>query len=347
MAPPRRLRVLTRQLCATTAEWSSSEDQASRLDELLAIRAKLDVAIEGLQGGGTGRAEPTAAPDDGMVLRPLEPSDFPAVSALNANVFAKPYPDRVHDWLSSIPPESWDTLCAFAPDGQLACSFWCRHYTMQANGRALPLAGIAGVGTHTDHRRKGLLRRIMTQQFQTMRARGQSCAALWASQAAIYQRYGFSMVTTSRGYTIDTVDVGFADGDPGSVAVTQLPADDPATPAALQAMCTPPQDLSPGQECQQYRCGQTRPSPRTASATCSATLSRRRPGAWTRRRSAPPPWLRWARACEVCSALPRPRALSTWPRPARVATRCTRSRRRAGRRVWVGGSTAPGRSSSS
>ena len=264
MAPPRRLRVLTRQLCATTAEWSSSEDQASRLDELLAIRAKLDVAIEGLQGGGTGRAEPTAAPDDGMVLRPLEPSDFPAVSALNANVFAKPYPDRVHDWLSSIPKESWDTLCAFAPDGQLACSFWCRHYTMQANGRALPLAGIAGVGTHTDHRRKGLLRRIMTQQFQTMRARGQSCAALWASQAAIYQRYGFSMVTTSRGYTIDTVDVGFADGDPGSVAVTQLPADDPATPAALQAMCTPPQDLSPGQECQQYLCGQ-------ATTCCTAS----------------------------------------------------------------------------
>ena len=229
MAPPRRLRVLTRQLCATTG---ASEDQGSRLDELLAIRAKLDVAIEGLQGG----AEATAAPDDGMVLRPLEPSDFPAVSALNANVFAKPYPDRVHDWLSSIPPESWDTLCAFAPDGQLACSFWCRHYTMQANGRALPLAGIAGVGTHTDHRRKGLLRRIMTEQFQTMRARGQSCAALWASQAAIYQRYGFSMVTTSRGYTVDTVDVGFADGDAGSTAVTQLPADDPATPAALQAM---------------------------------------------------------------------------------------------------------------
>lgn len=62
--------------------------------------------------------------DGSIVLRPLEPRDYQALSALNANVFAKPYPERVEQWLSSIPRESWDTLCAFAPDGQLVCSFW-------------------------------------------------------------------------------------------------------------------------------------------------------------------------------------------------------------------------------
>ena len=107
---------------------------------------------------------------------------------------------------------------------------------MQANGKAFPLAGIAGVGTHTDYRRRGLLRRIMREQFRTMRERGQSCAALWASQAAIYQRYGFSLVTSSRSYAVDTVDVGFADGCPGATPVAQVPTDDPAIVAALQTM---------------------------------------------------------------------------------------------------------------
>jgi predicted acetyltransferase len=107
---------------------------------------------------------------------------------------------------------------------------------MQANGQALPLGGIAGVGTHIDYRRRGLLRRIMGQQFEAMRKRGQSCAALWASQAAIYQRYSFSLVTSSRSYAVDTVDVGFSDGDPGAVPVRQVAVDDPATATNLQAM---------------------------------------------------------------------------------------------------------------
>ena len=44
-----------------------------------------------------------------------------------------------------------------------------------------------------------------------MRRAGQCCALLWASQAAIYKWYGFAMATESRSYTIDSVDIGFAD----------------------------------------------------------------------------------------------------------------------------------------
>lgn len=107
---------------------------------------------------------------------------------------------------------------------------------MQANGPTLALAGIAGVATHPDHRRKGLLRRMMTRQLQTMRGRGETCCALWASQAAIYQRYGFSLVTSSRSYAVDTVDVSFADGDVGSTVVQQVPTNDATTVDALQSM---------------------------------------------------------------------------------------------------------------
>ena len=55
-----------------------------------------------------------------------------------------------------------------------------------------------------------------------MRRQGQAIAALGATQAAIYQRYGYSeAVRDVRSYTIDTVDVAFVDNDPGSCTVVR------------------------------------------------------------------------------------------------------------------------------
>jgi predicted acetyltransferase len=55
-----------------------------------------------------------------------------------------------------------------------------------------------------------------------MRDRGQPLASLWASQAAIYQRYQYAMTTVLRSYTVDTVDIGFYDGDMGSCDVNRV-----------------------------------------------------------------------------------------------------------------------------
>ena len=82
---------------------------------------------------------------------------------------------------------------------------------MRAHGNAVPMAGVSTVGTEPEYRRKGLVRRIHTQAFADMRERGQNVASLWASQAAIYQRYGYAMTTMQRSYAIDTVDIGFFD----------------------------------------------------------------------------------------------------------------------------------------
>lgn len=43
--------------------------------------------------------------------------------------------------------------------------------------------------------------------------------SLWAPQAAIYQRYGYSMVTVMRNYQVDITDIDFHDGDDGSSEV--------------------------------------------------------------------------------------------------------------------------------
>ena len=98
-------------------------------------------------------------------------------------------------------------------------------FTMRANGRAMPLAGVSTVGTLPEYRRQGLVRRRTTRAFADMRERGQAVAALWASQAAIYQRYGYAMTTVQRAYSVDTVEIGFHDGDAGSASVERLDVD--------------------------------------------------------------------------------------------------------------------------
>jgi predicted acetyltransferase len=47
------------------------------------------------------------------------------------------------------------------------------------------------VGVHPTHRRRGLLRRMMTTQLNDVRERGEPIAALWASEDTIYGRYGY------------------------------------------------------------------------------------------------------------------------------------------------------------
>lgn len=110
------------------------------------------------------------------------------------------------------------TLCAFDRSAQdenghplMATSYAAFPFTIRANGRAMAMAGISVVGTRPEYRRRGLLRQIMTRAFAEQRERGQSVAGLWASQAAIYQRYGFAPSGMNRRYDIDTADIALMD----------------------------------------------------------------------------------------------------------------------------------------
>ena len=115
------------------------------------------------------------------------------------------------------------TLCAFV-DGKLASSFANVPFTMGANGRAVKLAGVSSIATQPEYRRLGLARRIHTRAFAEMREAGQHVAALWASLAAIYQRFGYAMTTVMREYAVDAPDIRFHDDDGGDGRVVRVAA---------------------------------------------------------------------------------------------------------------------------
>jgi predicted acetyltransferase len=69
--------------------------------------------------------------------------------------------------------------------------------TMPVPGGEIPVAGVTMVGVLPTHRRRGLLTRMMTTQLADVRERGESVAVLWASEASIYQRFGYGPASMS------------------------------------------------------------------------------------------------------------------------------------------------------
>jgi predicted acetyltransferase len=153
-------------------------------------------------------------------FRPVTASEMGQFGLVTSYAFAGEAGDGPeNEFTKQVRPE-W-TLFAF--DGaKLAATFATFPFTMGANGRALALGGVTAVSTQPEYRRQGLIRQLMTQAFQAMREKDQSVAALWASQAAIYQRYGYALSSIKRCYSIDTVDIHFFDGDRGSLPVTRI-----------------------------------------------------------------------------------------------------------------------------
>ena len=157
----------------------------------------------------------------GVEIRPATAAEMKDLGILGGYVYGGTFGDGPDNIIANENRPEW-TLCAFV-DGQLASSFSNLPFTMRANGTALPLAGVSTIGTQPEHRRQGFVRRIHTQALAAMRDAGQPVAALWASQAAIYQRYGYALGTIRRHYSVDTVDIRFFDDDAGSQPVARVP----------------------------------------------------------------------------------------------------------------------------
>lgn len=105
---------------------------------------------------------------------------------------------RAH-WAPHIEPERAWVVGDRGRFVATACTF-TRNVTVPGRpGHACPtvsLAAVSGVGVHPTHRRRGLLRRLMTAMVDDARRRGEPVAGLQASEAEIYGRFGFGHATT-------------------------------------------------------------------------------------------------------------------------------------------------------
>jgi len=102
------------------------------------------------------------------------------------------------------------TLCAFEDD-RLATCYAAWPFTMRFNGTPVPVHAVTTVSTLPVYRRRGHLRAIMEADFRRLHETdGPAIAILYASLAAIYQRFGYAVVTTHYSYRVEPRYLSFA-----------------------------------------------------------------------------------------------------------------------------------------
>jgi len=125
--------------------------------------------------------------------------------------------DLARHWSSHLEPErAW----VIVDEGRFvanACIF-TRDMTVPGAPGApcptVPVAAVSGVGVHPSHRRRGLLRRLMSVMLADAVERGEPFAALIASESRIYGRFGFGHATSVAQWSADVREVEFAAAPP-------------------------------------------------------------------------------------------------------------------------------------
>jgi predicted acetyltransferase len=92
-----------------------------------------------------------------------------------------------------------------SPDGAVVATAGSYAFDLTVPGGAqLPMAGVAMVTVSPTHRRRGLLRRLMAAQLDDVARRGEPLAGLTASEASIYERFGYGTATFTTRWELES-----------------------------------------------------------------------------------------------------------------------------------------------
>ncbi|HXH79697.1 GNAT family N-acetyltransferase [Nocardioides sp.] len=122
----------------------------------------------------------------------------------------RPDPEHEERWLTHVAAD--DVVCrgAWLPDGVFGAgplpvaTFASFDKTLNAGHELLPLRMVTDVTASPAHRRRGLVRRLMEDDLADAVAKGIPVAALTASEATIYGRWGFGAATFAQKVDVDT-----------------------------------------------------------------------------------------------------------------------------------------------
>jgi predicted acetyltransferase len=173
--------------------------------------------VRSFRPGGTDRAadESTAAWLEAAALTYHQPPPTAEHMARVSASFAAE--DRVLTGAYAVaaPPGAWDVRRPVATYGTFVKSM------NVGAGRSLDVHLIADVTVRATHRRRGLLRAIISADLRRAAANGVAMAALRASDAMIYERFGFGPAIFTRHVDLDTERFALRRRPAGRVEVTE------------------------------------------------------------------------------------------------------------------------------
>jgi predicted acetyltransferase len=132
---------------------------------------------------------------DGIEIRATAPDEYrPASATLSQALLRAPESDD--QWAKPRVIASWedsDSLSAWDHGRCVGTAGGYRFDTLVPGGTWLPTSGVTRIGVLPTHRRRGLLRAMITSLLTEAADRGQVLASLRASETRIYQRFGFGL----------------------------------------------------------------------------------------------------------------------------------------------------------
>jgi len=139
-------------------------------------------------------------------LRRVTDDEWLDYSRFWASGFHEEYDDAdAREWLGVLPSQR----CWTATDevGYVASGGAMPFRMSVPGGVTLGCAGVTIIGVRTDHRRRGILRAMMRRLHDDAAANDEPIAALLASEAAIYGRFGYGVAIPRQSIKIRSVDV--------------------------------------------------------------------------------------------------------------------------------------------
>ena len=134
-------------------------------------------------------------------IRAATADNLRAFFAPLAVAFGEEFTDaEFEDWRHTVEPDR--TIAAFDGEAPIA-SAGAFTFRLTVPGGEVGAAGVTAVGVEPGHRRQGVLRSLMRHQLDDVRGRGEPVAVLWASESAIYQRFGYGLGTLNGSFEIE------------------------------------------------------------------------------------------------------------------------------------------------
>jgi predicted acetyltransferase len=143
-------------------------------------------------------------------------------------VFAEPLSDDHYERQRKV--LTLDRFYAAYDDGMPVGTAADFEFRLTVPGGELAAGGVTWVGVLPSHRRRGILTQLMRRELDDIHQRGEPLAILWASEAAIYGRFGYGVAAPTAQMRADRGRFALRDGTPADGRVRIASLDDALEP---------------------------------------------------------------------------------------------------------------------
>lgn len=155
------------------------------------------------------------------VLRPIAPSELEAFMLADSYGFGfRHEADEAQEaWVAA---DLDRTVAAFDADEIVGTG---RNYSLELTlpgGAIIPTGGVSWISVRPTHRRRGILRSIMSYLADESAARGEPVSILTASEGGIYERFGYGVATRHIGIELERRAIAFRASPPSRGRVRMI-----------------------------------------------------------------------------------------------------------------------------